>query len=209
MPTTTINGIIYSSASDTEAIVGTDSNTDSNAVDGEFNPFLSFPESVEIEEKTYLVTAVGRNAYRFNEQVKTIHIHKYIKTLKYRCFDWCTSCYKITFDKKSKLENLEESSLNGLIVTSMEIPKTVTKFEKYCFGVLNNLAFLTYFGITNPSSDIDIFYKTPGPYRIFVGYNYPYTLFNGKDVVKIPNFNERVYSNHRCKQHFLSHNLFR
>ena len=201
MPTAQLNGIIYTTVSDTECVVGTDNKVvDSNAVVGDFNPFLRFPETVDISGKKYLVTAVGNTAFRNNKLVKTIRIHRYIKKLKYRCFDWCTSCYKITFDKESNLESLEESSLNGLIVTSINIPKTVKIFEIYCFAMLNNLKTLIYFGTTNPSSSINILSNTAGPNIIYVGLDYPYTVFHDIPVTKVPYINEKLCSNCRCKK---------
>ena len=202
MPSTVINGIIYTSVSDNESIVGTDEETvDSNAVSGDFNPFLRFPETVEIEGKTYLVTAVGNRAFRNCKLIKTIRIHRYIKQIKFQCFDWCINCYRITFDKYSNLESLWDGAFVGGLYTEIIIPKSVKEFGYRCFAYASKLKTLTYMRTTNPNVSSDLFYKTVEPSKIYVGLDYPYSLFHNISVAKIPNINDKVCTNNICQKH--------
>ena len=186
-----VSGIYYTILNDNEAFIGTsNSSKDSNAVAGEFNPHLKFCERVEINGEKKLVTVVGIRAFRLCSAVVSIHIHRYIKKIDSYGFDYCTNCRKITFDKDSNLEILQNSAFYANKYTKLVIPKTVKQFSYACFGNNQNIISLTYMGTTNPDASINIFYNGQAPKSIYVGYDYPNETFHGIPVKRIANNND-------------------
>ena len=198
---TSINGIIYTASSEDECFVGTDDNSkNSNAIDGEISSYLRFEEIVSIDNKPHLVTAIGGSAFRGCGLFRTVRIHRYIKRIKYRAFDLCSGCNKIIFDKESNLEAIEESGFYFNRFSYLVLPKSIKEFGFACFGGNQNLKSITYFGVTNPSSTIDVFYSGPKSLNIYVGFDYPYETFHSIQVTKISNIKDRVCTNNRTRK---------
>ena len=201
MPTTQSNGLIFTSINEKEAFVGTaQENTDSNAIVGPISPFLSFPETVEIEGNTCLVTTVGKRAFRHCDKVKTLRIHRYIKTIKYQAFDWCINCHKITFDRDSNLESIGESSFYSNAYTEIILPKSLKSFGGGSFGYNNNIKKFVYLGTTNPGQETDLFHNGTLPECVYVGLDYPDTTFFGIQVKRIANINSERCTKYRCNK---------
>ena len=114
--------------------------------------FLKFPETVEIEGKACLVTTIGSRAFRHCDIVKTIRIHRYIKAIKFQAFDWCINCHKITFERDSNLETLEESSFYANAYTEIVLPKSLKRIDGGSFGANNNIKKFVYLGTTSPGT---------------------------------------------------------
>ena len=195
MTSTTIGGVLYTIINDYESLVGNDDmSNDGNAIIGQINKFLTFPKNVEISGKTRVVTAVGKRAFRCCRTIETIHIHKFIKILKYEAFDWCTNCHKITFARDSSLETLDYSAFYENQFISIILPKSLKNFVRTCLGGNHNLRSIYYLGTSNPGSSVDIFYKGLVPKNVYVGINYPYELFHTIKVTKKANILDLLYT---------------
>lgn len=177
--------IKYTAINSTEAYVGTDIEGDSRAVAGDFNPDLRFPVFVNIDGSNRLITAIGAYAFRNNERIKAVHIHRYIKEIRHYGFDRCYNLHKVTFDVDSNLESINVSSFYGCSFSSIILPKTLKKFGQDVLGYNKNLKTIFYLGMINPSSSLNIFFNGTNPATIYVGYDYPYDKFYNIVVTKI------------------------
>lgn len=184
---TTISAVKYTLIKSGEARIGDDSNNDSNAVNGSINPEISFQDFVQINDVSCKVTTVGYKAFRQCKKITSIHIHKYIISLKNYCFDWCSNCQSVTFDKDSQLQTIGASAFYNNSFTSILIPKSVKIFSGGCLGYNFRLVCLIYFGKTIiDTNNSDMFNTGIKPKYVYVLPWYKSNTFYGINVIKIP-----------------------
>ena len=136
--------------------------------DANFNCYsgsVVIPETVAYDGTTYMVTAIGRNAFRESPELTSISIPNTVMTIDYAAFYSCTALSAVTIPSSvTTLGDFCFMSCEGLssinipyrvsyipvqcflrcyALTSITVPPAVKRIERYAFYGCNSLSSLT------------------------------------------------------------------
>ena len=126
---------------------GTDElNVDSNAVAGDFNPQLVFPETILINNQFYVLTKISICAFRKSARIEAAFLPPTVIELSTRAFDITINLKHISFGYNSQLQIINNGGLYGTALKTLTIPKSLTICGANCLGGNFNLEKIYYCG---------------------------------------------------------------
>ena len=184
---TTIEGIVYSVTDNVKmtARVGTGTEDDSNAINGQIKNSIFFQEFVEIDGKKYEVTEIGTRAFRACQTLTNVVFHSKFRVFEHQSFDQCNNLREATFTDGSKLEKMSYGVFFNTALTSIILPKTLKNVDTYIFSSCTKLALVAYCGKREITSTLFDYpdTKTPTPsLRIIVSPFYKSQTLGGRIV---------------------------
>ena len=127
--------------------VGTDDfYTNSNAVAGDFNPRLVFPETILINNQFYVLTKISTCAFRNNSRIEAAFLPPTVTEISIRAFDLTKNLKHISFGYNSQLKTISNGGLYGTGIKILKLPKSLTTCNYNCLGGNFNLEKIYYCG---------------------------------------------------------------
>lgn len=95
---------------------------------------ITVPAAVKIKNKTYKVTAIGKNAFKKSKgKLKSVVIGKNVRTISANAFNGCKKLEKITV-KSKVLKTVGKNAIKGISKKAViRVPKTKQKAYKKKF----------------------------------------------------------------------------
>ena len=201
------DGLLYCTIDNKDAIVGNNTNIDNNAFVSYESSNIQFHERVSINQKTHPVTTIGRYAFRYNDKITTVHIHRFIVKLDSFCFDMCPNIINVTFDADSQLRYIQNSAFYYCRFTKIIIPRRVKHILTSALGGNNKLETLIYTPKAFVDTSMNIFKDGTKPKNIYVLNDYRGETFFGLNVTRIPNSQEKTCNMQRRRTHSLEYSI--
>ena len=124
-----INGITYSLNNET---------LEAEVIDGSYSGDITIPETVDYNDKTYSVTSIGEDAFRWCYDLTSITIPNSVTSIGYHAFWQCYGLTELTIP--NSVTSIGEHAFEGCDgLTSITIPSSVTSIGNgafsYCYGL--------------------------------------------------------------------------
>ena len=110
--------------------------------DNEYSGAVAIPSSVTYNGKTYSVTSIGNNAFRYCRNLTSITIPNSVTSIEGYAFCTCTSLTSITIPES--VTSIGNNAFNECSsITNITIPESVTSIEEGAFCNCNSLKSIT------------------------------------------------------------------
>lgn len=156
-----VDGIYYNITSSEDKTVEVTFEGENYADSNEYDGYVSIPSTVLYDGKTYNVTSIGTNAFRYNKTLTNVTISQSVTTIGEYAFYDCSRLNSITIP--NSIVSIGQNAFNGCTcltsitlpnsvreigdfafykctdLTSITIPNKITTLSKYLFGYCSNL----------------------------------------------------------------------